>query len=147
MAAGNFTLYNSGKLNTINGTIDFDADTMVMILLGSGYTPDVATHITYADVSASEIADADYAPQVLGTAAVSEETGTVTVDSANVSFGDPVTIEAKYAAVVRRDGASLASGDLLLGYVDLNTDSGTATVSSTNSAFSVNTPNGYYAAA
>lgn len=142
MAAGNFTFYNSGKLNSLNGSIDADTDTLVMILLASGYTPDVAAHTTYADVSGSEIADADYSPQVISGAAFTESAGTVNFDSDDVSFGTSVSIEAKYAVVVRRDGASLASGDLLLGYVDLNTGGGT--VSSTNSDFAVNTPNGYY---
>jgi hypothetical protein len=142
MAAGNFTFYNSGKLNSLNGSIDADADTLVMVLLASGYTPNVAAHSTYADVSASEIGDADYSPQVISGAAFSESGGTVTFDSDDVSFGTSASIEAKYAVVVRRNGASLASGDLLLGYVDLNTSGGT--VSSTNDNFAVNTPNGYY---
>lgn len=146
MAAGSFTFYNSGKLNSLNGSIDADTDTLVMVLLGSGYSPDVAAHTTYADISGSEIGDADYSPQVISGAAFSESAGTVNFDSDDVSFGTSVSITAKYAAVVRRDGASLASGDLLLGYVDLNTDSGTATVSSTNSDFSVNTPSGFYTA-
>ena len=144
MAAGNFTFYNNGKLKSLDGGIDADTDTLVMVLLASGYTPDTAAHTTYADISGSEIGDADYSPQVISNAAFSESGGTVTFDSDDVSFGSSVSIEAKYAVVVRRDGASLASGDLLLGYVDLNTGGGT--VSSTNSTFSVNTPSGYYTA-
>lgn len=146
MAAGTFTFYNSGKLNSLNGSIDADTDTLVMVLLGSGYTPDTAAHTAYSDISGSEIGDADYSPQVISGAAFTESAGTVTLDSDDVSFGTSVSIEAKYAVAVRRDGASLAAGDLLLGYVDLNTDSGTATVSSTSDDFSVNTPSGYYTA-
>lgn len=142
MAAGNFTFYNSGKLNTLNGSIVEQTDTLVMVLLADTYTPDAATHTTYADVSADEVGDADYSPQVISNAALTESTGTVTFDSDDVSFGSSVSITAKYAVVVRRDGASLASGDLLLGYVNLDTGGGS--VSSTNSTFSVNTPNGYY---
>jgi hypothetical protein len=144
MAAGNFQFYNSGKLNSLNGQIDADTDTLVMVLLAASYTPDAAAQSTYGDVSGDEITDPDYAPQVISGAGFSESAGVVTFDSDDVSFGGAVTIEAKYAAVVRRDGASLASGDLLLGYVDLNTSGGSATVSSTNDNFAVNTPNGYY---
>lgn len=146
MAAGNFQLYNSGKLNSLNGQIDADTDTLVMVLLAASYTPDAAAHSTYADISANEITDADYAPQVISNVAFSEASGVVTFNSDNVSFGTAVSIEAKYAAVVRRGSTSLASGDLLLGYVDLNTSDGSATVSSTNDNFAVNTPNGYYEA-
>lgn len=144
MAVGAFTFFNSGKLNKANGNIAVNSDTIVCVLLGSGYTPDVAAHSTYADVSAQEIADADYAPQVVANIAATESGGTVTQDSDNISFGDPVTIEAKYAVFLKRAGASLAAGDLLLGYVDLDDSSGTATLSSTNDGFSVNTPSGLW---
>lgn len=144
MTVGAFTFYNNGKLQLQNGTIDLDADTIVCILLGSGYTRDVAAHSTYSDVSAQEIADADYTAQVVGSIAFSESAGTVTADSADISFGSAVTIEAKWAVFVQRAGVSLAAGDLLVGSVDLDDTSGTATVSSTSSTFSVNTPSGLY---
>ena len=139
---GDFTFYNSGKLRSLNGEIAH-TDTIVCVLLADTYTPD-ATHSTYADVSGSEIEDEDYDPQVVSNLAFTESAGTVTLDCDDISFGSDVSIEAKYAVFVRRDGASLAEGDFLLGYVDLNTSGGT--VSSTNSTFSVNTPNGVYEA-
>jgi len=144
MATGTFTFYNSGKLNSLNGQIDADTDTLVMILLAGTYTPDVAAHTTYSDVSGDEITDADYAPQTISNAAFSESAGVVTFDSDDVSFGTSVSITAKYAAVVKRASTSLASGDLLLGYVNLDTGGGS--VSSTNDDFKVNAPNGYYEA-
>lgn len=145
MASGTFTFYHQGKLNNHDGVIDVVNDTIVCVLLAAAYTPDAAAHATYADISANEIADADYAPEVVtNIASTIDGSGTVLVDSDDISFGNPVTIEAKYAAFVQRAGASLASTDRLLGYVDLNTDSGTATVQSTSSAFSVLTPNGLY---
>lgn len=145
MAAGNFTFYNRGKL--AHSQSDLSSATISVVLLGSGYTPDVAAHTAYSDVSASEIGDADYTPQQLTTPAFTESTGTVSFDGDDISFGNPVSIEAKYAVFVRIDTGTVASpatGDVLLGYVDLNTSGGAATVSSTNSEFSVNTPNGLF---
>lgn len=134
MAAGTFTLYNAGKLNLLDGDIEFDADTIVGVLVTSGYTP-AATHSTYADISANECADGDYAPVVLSSKTVTEGSGTVTVDAADVDYGSAVTITAKYIALVRRAGGSLVSGDLLLGYMDLDTGGGS--VSSTTGNFIV----------
>jgi len=37
MAAGNFTLYDDGKLNVLNGVIDLDGDTVVAVLLANAY--------------------------------------------------------------------------------------------------------------
>jgi len=143
MAAGIFELYSSGKLSSLNGALDADTDTLVMVLLADTYTPAV-THSTYADISADEITDTDYTPQLISAVTFSEASGTVTLDSDDVSFGSNVSITAKYGVIVRRDGASLASADLLLGYVDLDTSGGS--VSSTNSEFTVRTPSGIYEA-
>jgi len=143
MAAGSFQWYNAGKEAAFTNTLA--STDIAVVLLGAGYTPD-ATHSTYADISGSEITDADYAQQSLANATYSQSSGTVELDADSVSFGSDVSIEAKYAALVIGTPASLASGDAILGYVDLNTDSGTATVSSTNSEFSVNVPNGIFTA-
>ena len=68
----------------------------------------------------------------------------MTWDSGDVSFGSAVTITAKYAVIVKGTAGSLASTDKLVGYVDLDTTSGSTTVSSTNGTFSVNTPSGLF---
>jgi hypothetical protein len=60
MATGNFTLYDATKLNMVNGTINLGSDTFAMALLQPGYTPS-ASHTTWADVSAQQITDSDYA--------------------------------------------------------------------------------------
>ena len=145
MAVGNFTFFHAGKKAKHDGDIDLDADNIMCILVGAGYTPAVATHAAYSDVSGDEIADGDYTPQLVTNLASSiDGSGVITVDSDDISFGNPVTITAKYAVFVKRAGASLAAGDLLLGYVDLDDTNTSATVSSTNSEFTVRTPNGFY---
>lgn len=144
MATGNFTLYNTGKLALLNGTVDLDGDNIVVALVVAGYTPNVA-HDTWSDVSSQECADADYNQQALSSVTLTQSGGTVTWDCADISFGTTVSITAKYAVFVRGTTGSLAASDPLIGYVDLETDGGA--VSSTNSVFALNTPSGLLAAA
>lgn len=147
MAAGAFKLYDQGLLNLQEGDIDYSSGTIVAILVDETYTPNKATHSTYADVSADELAGGgDYAPVVLDGKTITILSGDeVLYDCDNISFGNPVTITgAKYCILVQRAGGSLAAGDLLLGFADLNTDNSSATVSTTASVFSVNTPNGLF---
>lgn len=136
MAQGKFTLYYPAHEDFWKGNIKFETDTIVCVLLGAGYTPSTA-HSTYADVSANEIADADYSPQTVSGASVTGSGGVVTVTSNTVDFGSNVSIECKYIVYVKRSGASLAGTDTLVGYADLNTAGTSASVSSTNSEFKV----------
>lgn len=143
MAAGAFKLYDKSLLAVANGTINLNSATLVMTLLGTGYTPNKAVDDTYSDISANIITDPDYAPQVLAGKSFTIPSGDeVLFDTNDVSFGNPVTLSAKWAVVVVRVGGALAGTDLLLGFVDLNTDSGSAVLSSTAGAFTVRTPNG-----
>lgn len=141
MPAGNFTLYNSAKLNAMKQTLE--GATLAMALLKPGYTPS-ATHSTWADVSAQEITDTDYEQQAVANGAFTEASGTVTFDTDDVSFGTDVSITAKYAVIVLGTAGSLQTTDKLVGYLDLNTTDGTSTASSTNGNFEVQTPNGIF---
>ena len=130
MAAGSFTFYNSGKLKISNATIDLDGDTFNAMMLTSAYTPNVATQTNLTDIVASEVSDADYSRQTLATVTVTETGGTVSWNSADISYGSAVTITAKYLALF----STTASNDLVC-YVDLDTGGGS--VSSSNSTFQV----------
>lgn len=143
MAAGNFTFYNNSKLVLLNGTVDPVNDNIVVALLTSSYTPS-ASHSTWSDVSSNECADEDYAQKTLTSASYSESAGVVTYDAADTSFGDPVSITAKYAVYAKGTTGSLTGTDVIIGYVDLNSGGGSA--SSTSSVFSVNSPNGLFKA-
>lgn len=143
MAAGNFTLYDNAKLLLLNGGLDMSSATLAATLLGSGYTPSAA-HDTWSDVSSNEITDSGYSEQAVSGQTVTLASGTVTVDSADISFGSSVTLTAKYLVLVLGTAGSLAGTDKLVGYCDLNSSGGT--VSSTAGAFSVNTPNGLFTA-
>lgn len=136
MAVGAFTLTHQGKLNWLNGNIDPDTDTLVAVLVDNAHTPSLVNDDIYSDISANECSDGDYSPQVITGMAITQSSGTVKLDANIVSFGDPVTISARYLYVVRRAGASLVAGDLILGYMDLN-DGGSSNVASIAAVFSV----------
>ena len=140
MAVGNFTLYNTV------GVICFEQEIFGQTkvnLLRPSYTPSLA-HSTWADLSATQIADAGYAPVVLTGKTSVLSAGKVLWDCADINFGSNVTLTAKYVAIVKRAAGALAVTDRIIGYCDLNDTSGSATVGSINSTFQVNTPNGLF---
>lgn len=145
MAAGAFKLYDNALLKIINGTINLSGGTVFAVLTSVAHTPNKATHSVYSDISGNVIADAGYAAQTvtgIAIALVPGATPEVTLDSANISFGTNVTLTAKWCHLVWSADGTLAAADHLLGFADLNTDSGSAVLSSTNGNFAVNTPNG-----
>lgn len=146
MAVGNFTLYNTGKeaLLTDNANqITWATDTIVGVLLGNGYTP-ALTHSTWADMSAQHVSGTNYAPVELTNKTSTRSGGTILWDCDDIDFGANVTVTAKYIAIVKRAGGALTGTDQIIGYCDLDNASGTATVSSTNSVFKVNTTSGLF---
>ncbi len=136
MAVGAFTFTYDGLMNVIDGDIDFDTDTIVGVLVDNAKTPSQENDDAYSDISGNECADGDYAPVVLSGKSVTRTGGSIKIDAAQVDYGSAVSIAARYIYLVRRAGGSLAAGDLIMGYMDLN-DGGAANVSSTNSDFKV----------
>lgn len=119
MAAGTFTLYNSVAELIADGTIDLDSDTFKMILVASGYTPNLA-HDELADITNQLSTGNGYTSGGVTLAGVTwgQTGGVATFDS------DPVvwtasggSIAARYAVVF--DDTS--TGDKLIGYVLLDT--------------------------
>lgn len=143
-AAGTWTLYANAKLQSWGAAFNIGTDTFVMVLLSASYTPAVNTDATWADVSAYEVSCTGYtAGGATATLSKALAAGTVTVSMTTVSWTSS-TCTAKYAAIVRRAGGSLVSGDKLLTYLDLNTASGSATVSTTNGTLSVSASSGLF---
>lgn len=139
MAAGNWVPFTINMTDVLmSGGIDLDSDNVVCVLLSASYTPSANTQSLWSSLSAYEVTGTGYTAggQLLANKTVTHSGGTGTWDSDNVAWTTS-TITAKYAALVRRAGASLVSGDLILAFVDLNTASGSATVSSTASTFTV----------
>lgn len=56
MAAGPITLYNAFETNLAQGAHSLLTDTIVAVLLGTGYVPNVPTDGTWANLSANELA-------------------------------------------------------------------------------------------
>ena len=129
MAAGSFTLYGAAIENIAKGLIDLDGHAFKALLATSGYSPDAAAHAALADVTNEVASGGDYARVTLEDVAVSRSGTTVKFTSGPADFGAEVTITAKYLVLFDDD----STGDLLLGYVDLNTAGGSA--SSTDGPF------------
>ncbi len=151
MTVGSFEITNPGLLARQEGGIMPDVDTMVAVLVDNAHTPNLTTDALYSDISANECADADYvasfAEGLVLTMTVDEtavNSGIIEDDMALADFGAAVTIAARYFYIVRRAGASLVAGDLILGMMDLN-DGGSGNVSSSSSDFKVDAhANGLY---
>jgi hypothetical protein len=139
MPAGNFIPYTINATDVLlSGGIDLDTDTIVGILVGTGYTPNRTAHSLFSDVSANEVTGTGYTAGgiALSSKTMTHSAGTGTFDAADLTWSTS-TITAKYCVLIRRAGGSLASGDLLIGYVDLDTTSGSSTVTSTGGNFTV----------
>lgn len=133
--------YNSARLALADGTVEWATDSLYAILVDSGYTFDAA-HTTYSDVSSNEISDADYSPvDVSGASTSIVDTDDVLYDSDNISFGNPVSIDASggHMIILVGNEASPQAGDQLLFAREMESPS-----ASTNSEFTVTTPNGVY---
>lgn len=136
MAAGNVTLYKNFALQVEQAGHNLATDTIVCVLATATYTPVANTDALWSAVSANEAAGTGYTAG--GTALT---TKTVTLAAGVTTFAaDPLTwaastITAKYAVLVRRAGASLAAGDKLIAYCDLNNSGGS--VSTTAGALTI----------
>jgi len=133
--------YNSARLALGNGSMDWDNDTFYAVLVAAAYTYSAA-HSTYADVSGSEIADADYGPVALtGNTVALVDTDDVLYDCDDISFGNPVTIDASggHMVILKGSAAGPLAGDELVFARDMADPS-----ASTNSEFTVTTPSGIY---
>lgn len=133
-------VYNQGFLELVNGTISWPSAGVYAVLVSSAYTYSIA-HLTYSDISANIITDADYAPQDLTDKTTALVTNDVLYDSANISFGANVTIDASDGHLIFVEGsaATPAADDRLIFEWALP-----AGASSTNSEFTITTTNGIF---
>lgn len=141
MATGNFLSYEKGLLAMLDGSVDFDSDTLQAILLLTAHTVDVVNDDFVSAVVADECADGDYARQLIATNTLSIVSGKIRFDCADIDFGNAVTIAARYLVIAK--DTNLDAADEILFIVDLNTGGGN--LSSTNSDFDVGiNANGIY---
>lgn len=134
-------LYTQARLELANATVDWAISPLYAVLVSSAYVYSAA-HTTYADVSANALTDADYAPvDVAGATTAIVDVDDVLYDCNNISFGTNVTIDASggHMIILVGDEAAPAATDRLLFAREMADPS-----SSTNSEFTITTPNGIY---
>lgn len=116
-------LYNSFKRDISNGSIDWDTDTIKVMLVTSTYTPNIDTHTKRSDIT-NEVVGTGYTAGGATLASVTD-TADNTNDRASLDAADTswttATITARGAVLYKsRGGAS--SADELIGYVDFVSD-------------------------
>lgn len=125
--------YGLGLKALANKEVDWDSDTIKVMLCTAAYTPNQDTHAYKSDVT-NEVTGTGYVAggATLATTPISYNAGnnTVVLDGADTSWPNS-TIEARYA-VVYDDTPSTAATKPLLGYVDFGQD-----ISTTAGTFSI----------
>ena len=135
MAAGNYIWYSNAIQQAISGGIDFTSDTFRLVIT-NGHTVN-QEDTTYADISGDETSGTGYtAGGQEVTLSVSRSTTVTTIDASDETWSSS-SFTGEYAHIVRQAGGSLASGDLLIGYVELEVG-GTLTSSSGNFTVTTN---------
>lgn len=117
-------VYGNAPKAAFNKEIDFDSDTIKVMLVTSAYTPNQDTHDYLDDVVANEVTGTGYTAggQALTSKTVTYDasTNTVKFDAADVTWGSS-SITARYA-VVYDDAPSTNATKPLIAYFDFTTD-------------------------
>lgn len=113
-----------------NGDIDFDTDTIKVMLTTSSYTPNQDTH-DYVDDITNEVSGTGY---TAGGATLASKTNTIstnvnTLDAADVTWSSS-TITARYGVIYKDTGTPSTSP--LIAYIDFGED-----MSSSSSDFTI----------
>jgi hypothetical protein len=117
-------LYGSVIAKVFNKEIDFDTDTIKVMLLTSSYTPNQDTHDYLDDVVANEVTGTGYTAggATLANKAVTYDsaTNTTILDADDTTWASS-TITARYAVIYDSSPATNATRPLI-GYVDFTSD-------------------------
>lgn len=117
-------LYGSVIAKVFNKEIDFDTDTIKVMLLTSSYTPNQDTHDYLDDVVANEVTGTGYTAggAALANKAVTYDSATnTTILDADDTTWSSSTITARYAVIYDSSPATNATRPLI-GYVDFTSD-------------------------
>jgi len=124
MATLNMYWYGRGVEAFKNGSVDWEADTIKVALLGSAHTPDQGAHQFFNEIAADEVSGSGYtaggATLMNATLTYDDVNLRVTLDGDNVTW-DPSTITAQYA-MLYREGATPGVDDYLIGYGDAGSE-------------------------
>ena len=127
-------VYGSLLAKVFNKEVDWDTDTIKVMLLSSSYTPNQDTHDYLEDVVANEVTGTGYTAggQTLTGKTITYDgaSNTTVLDANDVSWSNS-TINARYAVLYDDAGGTNATKPLI-GYIDFGSDQ-----SSTNGAFTI----------
>lgn len=119
--------FNSFLKNQFNGTavVDFDTDTIKVMLTTSTYVPSASTHDFKDDVT-NEVTGTNYTAggTAVGTKTLTESAGVVTFDGADITWTQSATgfANARYAVIYKDTGVAATSP--LIGFIDFTADKG-----------------------
>lgn len=114
--------------NQFNGTsvIDFNTDTIKVMLVTSAYTPSASTHDFINDASANQVTGTNYTAggATISAPSVTLNAGTVTVDGGDVTWTQSAGgfSNARYAIIYKDTGSTATSP--VVGYIDFTSDKG-----------------------
>ncbi len=129
MAEGDGVLYNRFKSLLMEGEMDLSNGGHVLkVTLHSGYTPDIDTHVDWADVSGTEystLVGYTAGGKTLGSQAVSDDAAgdRALFDGADVAWTSlgPLTPATPSHAILWNDTMTAPVTDALIGYWELGT--------------------------
>jgi hypothetical protein len=131
MATGTYVI---GLKSLLDGTIDADTDTLGVMLVQDGYTPNFTTHNFRDDVTNEPSNSGTYSA---GGSALSGVSLTIASDTVELRASNPswtgATLTARGCIIYRRRGGASSADDLLFA-LKFTPD---ADVSSTNGTFSI----------
>jgi hypothetical protein len=111
-------VYNSFKKDSMVGAFNLSADTLKVVLVTSGYTPNIDTHTKYSDIT-NEVVGVGYTTSgstLAGVVVSADLTGDKAILDANDVTWASSTITAAGAVIFKVNGAAATSP--LIGYVD-----------------------------
>lgn len=115
-------MYGNALLKALNKEVDWDTDTIKVMLCTSSYTPDQDTHIYKSSVT-NEVTGTGYtaggATLANKTITYAGSTNTIKLDADDVVWASS-TITARYAVIY--DDTGTDSTSVLLGYIDFGED-------------------------
>jgi len=120
-----YDLWQTQALNG-SGAIDWDTDTIKVMLVTSAYTPAPATDSFIADANANEVSGANYTAggDIIASVTVTEAAGVTTVDGDDVAWLQNAGgfTDARYAIIYKDTGTAGTSP--LVSYLDFAADKG-----------------------
>ncbi len=115
-------MYGNALLKALNKEVDWDTDTIKVMLCTSSYTPDQDTHIYKSSVT-NEVTGTGYtaggATLANKTITYTGSTNTIKLDADDITWSNS-TITARYAVIY--DDTGTDSTSTLLGYIDFGED-------------------------